>query len=117
MITMHTAEFAYLGVASRPNSYISTGIKCRIRAAWIRPQRSNSQLYVRPKARLCLKILLIAELVEAMLYGWATRVLRPERFGGLRNTHHKLTGPAVGFRKKDRSGHQTLSYRAALEMA
>ena len=58
--------------------------------------------------------MLKAEVVEALLYGCATWTLRPEDYESLRTVHHKLLLRVVGFRRKDRVGYKTLSYREVL---
>ena len=56
-----------------------------------------------------------AELMEAMLYGCATWAIRSQDFSSLRTAHHKILLRIIDFRRKDRTGYQSLSYREVLE--
>ena len=41
--------------------------------------------------------------------------MRSQDFNSLRTAHHKLLLSIIGFRRKDRNGYKTLSYREVLE--
>ena len=64
----------------------------------------SSKWYDRRNARLSLKIRLFkAEVMEAMLYGYATWTMRSQDFRILHTAHHKLLLRIIGFRRKDRT--------------
>ena len=112
----HTTEFVYLGGAITESADLDIEIKRSIGAAWASVRKYSSQLYDRRNARLSLKIRLFkAEVMEAMLYGCATRTMRSQDFSSLRTAHHKLLLRIIGFRRKDRIGYKPLSYREVLE--
>ena len=68
-----TTEFVYLGGAISESADLDIEIKRRIGAAWASVRKYSSHLYDRRNARLSLNIRLFkAEVMEAMLYGWAT---------------------------------------------
>ena len=91
-------------------------IKRRIGAAWASVRKYSSQSYDRRNARLSLKIRLFkAEVMEAMLYGCATWTMRSQDFSSLRTAHHKLLLRIIGFRRNDRIGYKTISYREVPE--
>ena len=78
----------YLGGAISESANLDTEIKRRIGAAWARVRRYSSQLYDRRNARLSLKIRLFkAKVVEAMLYGCDTWIMRDQDFSSLRTAH------------------------------
>ena len=111
-----TETFLCLGGAISVDAKMSIEINRRI-SAWVRIRKYSSQVYDRPNAELSLKVrLLKAEVIEALLYGFATWTLRSEDFDSLRIAHHKLLLRVVGFRRKDRTGYKPLSYRAVLEV-
>ena len=111
-----TIEFVYLGRAISESADLDTEIKRCIGAAWASVRRYSSQLYDRRNARLSLKIRLFkAEVMEAMLYGCATWIMRSQDFSSLRTAHHKLLLRIIGFRRKDRTGCKPLSYGEVLE--
>ena len=111
-----TTEFGYFGDAIGESADLDIEIKRRIGAAWASVRKYSSQLYDRRNARLSLKIRLFkAEVMEAMLYGCATRTMRSQDFSSLRTTHRKLLLRIIGFRRKDRTGYKPLSYREVLE--
>ena len=63
----------HLGDAISESADLDIEIKRRIGAAWASVRKYSSQLYGRRNARLSLKIRLFkAEVMEAMLYGYAT---------------------------------------------
>ena len=110
-----TTEFVYLGAISE-SADLDIEIKRRIGAAWASVRKYSSQLYDRRNARLSLEIRLFkAEVMEAMLYGCATWTMHSQDFNSLRTAHHKLLLRIIGFRRKDRTGYKTLSYREVLE--
>ena len=72
-----TTEFVYLGGAISESADLDIEIKRRIGAAWASVRKNSSQLYDRRNARLSLKIRLFkAEVMEVMLYGCATWIMR-----------------------------------------
>ena len=93
-----TTEFVYLGGAISESADLDIEIKRPIGAAWASVRKYSSQLYDRRNARLSLKIMLFkAEVMEAMLYGWATWTMRSQDFSSLRTAHHKLLLRIIGF--------------------
>ena len=97
---------------------LDTEIKRRIGAAWVSVTNYSSQLYDRRNARLYLNIRLFkAEVLEAMLYGYATWTMRSQNFNSLHTAHHKLLLRIIGFRRKDRTEFKPLSCREVLERA
>ena len=112
-----TTEFVYLGGAISESANLDSEIKRRIGAAWASVRKYSSQLYDRRNARLSLEIRLFkAEVMEAVLYGYATWTMRSQDFSSLRTAHHKLLLRTIGFRRKHRTGYKPLSsYREVLE--
>ena len=111
-----TTKFVYLGSASSENADLDIEIKRRIGATWASVRKYSSQLYDRRNARVSLNIRLFkAEVMEAMLYGCATRTMYSQDFSSLRTAHHKLLLRIISFRRKDRTGYKPLSYREVLE--
>ena len=53
--------------------------------------------------------------MEAMLYGCATWTMSSQNFSSLRTAHHKPLLCIIGFRRKNRTGYNSLSYREVLE--
>ena len=106
-----TTEFVYLGGAISESE-----IKRRIGAPWASVRKYSSQVYARRNARLSLKIRLFKEeVMEAMLYGYATWTMRYQDLSSLRTAHHKLLLRIIGFRRKARTGYKPLSYWEVLK--
>ena len=85
-------------------------------AAWASVRKYSSQLYDRRNARLSLNIRLFkAEVMEAMLYGYATWTMHSQNFSSRRTAHHKRLFRIIGIRRKDRNGYKPLSYEEVLE--
>ena len=106
----------YLGCAISESADLDIETKHRIGAAWASIRKYSSQFYDQRNARLLFKIRLFkAEVMDAMLYGCATRTMRYQDFSSLRTAHHKLRLRVIGFRRKDRTGYKLLSYREVLE--
>ena len=111
-----TTEFVHLDGAISESTDLDTEIKRRIGAGRASVRKYSSQLYDRLNARLSLKIRLFkAEVMEAMLYGCATWIMRSQNFSSLRIANHKLLLRIIGFWRKDRTGYKPLSCREALE--
>ena len=111
-----TTEFVYLGGAISESADLDTEIKCRIGAAWASVRKYSSQSYDRRNAPLPLKIRLSkAEVMKAMLYGCATWAMRSQDFSSLRTARHKPLLRIISFRRQDRTGYKSLSYREVLE--
>ena len=93
-----------------------TEIKRRIGAAGASVRKYSSQLYNRRNARLSFKTRLFkAEVVEVILYGYATWTMRSQDLSNLRTAHHKLLLRIIGVRRKDRTGYKPLSYGEVLK--
>ena len=104
---IQTTEFVCFGGAISESADLNTEIKRCIGAAWASVRKYSSQLYDRRNARLSLKIRLFkAEVMEAMLYGCTTWIMRSQNFSSLRTAHHKLLLRIIGFRCKDRTGYR-----------
>ena len=72
-----TNEFVYLGGDVNNNADLSIEVDRRIRNAWCSFRKYTLELYDRPSAPLELKIrMLRAEVLETMLCGCVTRILR-----------------------------------------
>ena len=111
-----TTEFVYLGGGISESADLDTEMKRRVGAAWASLRIYSLQLYDRRNARLSLKIRLFkVEIMEAMLYGYATWTMRSQDFSSLCTAHHKLLLGIVGFRRKDRTGYKPLSYGEVFE--
>ena len=87
-----TTSFIYFGgtVTETPN--LSDEIDRRIRAGWMGLKRYTQELYDRPKASLLpLKARMVrSEVVETLLYGYATRTPLKGHYTKLHTTHHRM---------------------------
>ena len=111
----HTAQFRYLGGLVNEDGELAQGISHRSRATWACIRRFSRDLFDRPRAPWRLKIrLLIAEAMEALLYGCMTWVPRHDHYRLLMRTHHRLLLRVIGYRR-ERGTYRRLSYAQALK--
>ena len=87
-----TTSFTYLGGTVTEIANLSDEIDRRIRAGWMSFKRYIRELYDRPKASLlALKARMVrSEVVEALLYGYATWTPLKGHYTKLRTTHHRM---------------------------
>ena len=111
-----TTSFTYLGgtVDEAPN--LSDEIARRIRAGWTGFKRYKRELYDRPKASLLpLEARVVRpEVVDALLYGCATRTPLKGHYAKLRTTHHRMLLRILGAWCKS-SNKRILSYKDTLQ--
>ena len=112
-----TAQCVYLSGITHENADLSFEIDrrtCLLRACL---KRFGPELYDRTIASLSLKVrMLKAELIETLLFGCVTWTLRVEYFAKLRTAHHLVLLRVIGFQRRLRTDHTTLSYAKALKM-
>ena len=93
-----TNEFVYLGGNVNHNADLSIEIDRRIRNAWCSFRKYILKLYDRPSAPLELKILMLrAEVLETMLYGYVTWSPRACHYDTLRRAHHRFLTRCIGW--------------------
>ena len=101
-----TNEFIYLGGNVNHNVDLSIEVDRRIRYAWCSFRKYTLELYDRPSAPLELKIrMLIAEVLETILYGYVTRSPRACHYDTLRRAHHRFLTRCIGWRNHKRADH------------
>ena len=109
-------SFTYLGGAVTEVPDMSVEIARRTRACWMRIRRYLRELYDQPKVALSLKIrMVIAEAIEALLYGCSTWTLRQEHYTKHRTVHHRVLLRIIVAQRK-RPDHRMTSYNRALEI-
>ena len=101
-----TNEFVYLGGNVDHSADLPIEIDRRIRNAWCSFRKYTLELYNRPSAPLELKIrMLRAEILETVLYGCVTWILRACHYDTLRPAHHRFLTCCIGWRKHSRADH------------
>ena len=96
----------YLGGNVNQNADLSIEVDRRVRNAWCSFREYTLELYDRPSAPLELKIrMLIAEVLETMLYGCVTLSPRACHYDTLRRAHHRFLTRCIGWRKHNRADH------------
>ena len=101
-----TNEFVYLGRNVNHNADLSIEADRRIRNAWCSFRKYTLERCDRPSAPLKLKIrMLIAEVLETMLYGCVTWSPRACHYETLRRAHHRFLTRCIGWRKHNRADH------------
>ena len=106
-----TNEFVYLGGNVNHNADLSIEVDRRIRNAWCSFRKYTLQLYDRPSAPLELKIwILIAEVLETILYGCVTWSPRACHYDTLRRVHHRFLTRCIGWRKHNHRADHPISY-------
>ena len=105
-VNNQTHEFVDLGENVNHNSDLFIEVDRRIRNAWCGFGKYTLEVYDRPSAPLELKIrLLIAEVLETMLYGCVTWTPRACHYDTLRRAHHRFFTRCIGWRKHNRAYH------------
>ena len=101
-----TNEFVYLGGNVNHNADLFIEVDRRIRNAWCSFRKYTLELYDRPSAPLELKIrILIAEVVETMLYGCVTWSPRACHYDTLGRAHHRFSTRCIGWQNHNRADH------------
>ena len=101
-----TNEFVYLGGNVNHDADLPIEVDRRIRIARCSFRKYTLELYDRPSAPLGLKLLMLrAEILETMLYGYVTRSPRGCHYDTLRRAHHRFLTRCIGWRKDIRADH------------
>ena len=101
-----TNEFVYLGGNVNQNADLSIEVDRCVRNAECSFRKYTLELYDRPSVSLELKIrMLLAEVLETMLYGCVTWSPRACHYDTLRRAHHRLLTRCIGWRKHNRTDH------------
>ena len=111
-----TTSFTYLGGTVNETPNLSDEIDRRIRAGGMGFKRYKRELYDRTKASLLpLEARMVrAEVVEALLYGYATWTPLKGHYAKLRTTHHRMLLRILGAWCKS-PNKRILSYEGALQ--
>ena len=92
-----TNEFVYLGGNVNHNANLSIEVDRRMPNAWCSFRKYTLELYGQPSAPLELKIwMLIAEVLETMLYGCVTWSPRACHYDTLRRAPHRFLTRCIG---------------------
>ena len=92
-----TNEFVYLGGKVNHNANLSIEVDRRMLNAWCSFRKYTLELYDQPSAPLELKIwMLIAEVLETMLYGCVTWSPRACHYDTLRRAPHRFLTRCIG---------------------
>ena len=82
---------------------------------WACFERFEPELYNR-KATICLDVrMLMAEVIDTLLYGCVTCTLGAEHFAKLRTVHYEVFLRVMGLQFRQRAEYTTLSYAKALK--
>ena len=112
-----TTQFLYSGGIIDENADLSPKTKRRIRLMRACLKRFGPELYDRTTAALSLKVRMMkAEVIETLLYRCETWTLRAEHFVKLRTAHYQVPLRVIGFQRRLRTIHSTLSHATALKM-
>ena len=96
---------------------ITPEIKRRVQFAWACYKRFKRELYDLEAAPFTLKVrMLKAEVMETLLYGCVTWILRKEHFSEVRTAHHRFLLRIIGFQRRQRTDH-LMPYAKALKKA
>ena len=105
-----TAQLLYLGGIIHENADVSFEIDRRSRLMRACLKRFGPELYDRTTAPFSLIVrTLKAEVIETLLYECVTWTLRAEHFAKLRTAHHQVLLRVIGFQRRVRTDHTTLS--------
>ena len=95
-----TAQFVYLGGIIHEGVDLSLKVDQRIRLMRACLKSFGPELYDRTTAPLSLNVgMLRAEVIETLLYGCVTWILRAEHFAKLRRVHHRVLLRVNGFQR------------------
>ena len=111
-----TNQFLYHGGDIHESADLSFEIERRIRLMWACFKRFGPELYDRMTAPLSLKVrMLMAEVIETLLYGCVTWTLSAQHFARLRSAHHQYLLRVIGFQRRQNTDYTTLSYAKTLK--
>ena len=117
-IYKQAAQVLYPSGILHENADLSLEIDGRIRLMRAYLKRFGPELYDRTTAPPSRKVRMMkAEVIETLLYGCVTSTLRAKHFAKLRTAPHQVLLRVIGFHRRLRAVHATLSYAKALKIA